>query len=95
MKLRMAGGHRKKERQADLFFVSTLHTRTKNEFSRTPMSLTQWRQFNFFNKQQVKDPDDASQSPSIFQKSGLTVFAAGRGHIITADILFMTAKVQT
>ena len=31
------------------------------------MSIAQWRQFNFFDKQQVIDPTDKSKSPAAFQ----------------------------
>lgn len=31
------------------------------------MSLNQWRQFNFFDKQQATDPNDHGKSPTIFQ----------------------------
>ncbi|CAG8553416.1 4440_t:CDS:10 [Paraglomus brasilianum] len=33
----------------------------------------QWRQFNFFDAQQVRDPIDPSKSPSIFQQADITV----------------------
>jgi vacuolar protein sorting-associated protein 11 len=31
------------------------------------MSLAQWRQFNFFDKQQTSDPVQKGKSPAIFQ----------------------------
>ncbi|CAI2179070.1 378_t:CDS:10 [Funneliformis geosporum] len=41
------------------------------------MSVKQWRQFNFFDVQQVKDPRDATKSPEIFQKPDITVSTSG------------------
>lgn len=31
------------------------------------MSLAQWRQFNFFDKQQATDPIEKGKTPAIFQ----------------------------
>ncbi|KAI8352515.1 hypothetical protein BD560DRAFT_408869 [Blakeslea trispora] len=49
------------------------------------MSLAQWRQFNFFDKQQATDANDKGQTPAVFQKQDISVFATGRGHIVLAD----------
>ncbi|KAI9033781.1 hypothetical protein CLU79DRAFT_725381 [Phycomyces nitens] len=49
------------------------------------MSLSQWRQFNFFDKQQITDAVDKSKAPQLFQSQDITVFAAGRGHVAYAD----------
>ncbi|KAI9491575.1 hypothetical protein BDB00DRAFT_480345 [Zychaea mexicana] len=49
------------------------------------MSIAQWRQFNFFDKQQVVDPTDKSKSPAVFQKSDISVLTSGRGQIALAD----------
>lgn len=35
------------------------------------MSLAQWRQFNFFDKQQATDPIEKGKTPAIFQVSNL------------------------
>ncbi|ORE02914.1 hypothetical protein BCV72DRAFT_307428 [Rhizopus microsporus var. microsporus] len=53
------------------------------------MSLNQWRQFNFFDKQQVTDSNDHGKTPAVFQKHDLLVFTAGRGQIAAADILLI------
>ncbi|RIB17075.1 hypothetical protein C2G38_2001460 [Gigaspora rosea] len=45
----------------------------------------QWRQFNFFDVQQVKDPNDPTKPPAIFNKPDLSVNTSGRGNIILAD----------
>ncbi|CAG8621448.1 33609_t:CDS:10, partial [Racocetra persica] len=47
----------------------------------------QWRQFNFFDVQQVKDPNDPTKPPAIFLRPDLAVSTSGRGNIILADIL--------
>lgn len=31
------------------------------------MSLAQWRQFNFFDKQQAIDPIEKGKTPAVFQ----------------------------
>lgn len=31
------------------------------------MSLAQWRQFNFFDKQQATDPIEKGKTPAVFQ----------------------------
>ncbi|KAI8640125.1 hypothetical protein BD408DRAFT_247829 [Parasitella parasitica] len=49
------------------------------------MSLAQWRQFNFFDKQQATDPVEKGKTPAIFQKQDISVFATGRGHIVLSD----------
>ncbi|CAG8703669.1 27714_t:CDS:10 [Gigaspora margarita] len=49
----------------------------------------QWRQFNFFDVQQVKDPNDPTKPPAIFNKPDLSVNTSGRGNIILADILVL------
>ncbi|KAI8328773.1 hypothetical protein BC941DRAFT_444279 [Chlamydoabsidia padenii] len=49
------------------------------------MSLAQWRQFNFFDKQFIADPNDAKESPAIFKKCDINVMTAGRGHVVLAD----------
>ncbi|KAI7856218.1 hypothetical protein BDC45DRAFT_62359 [Circinella umbellata] len=49
------------------------------------MSIAQWRQFNFFDKQQVIDPSDNSKSPAVFQGSDISVITSGRGQISLAD----------
>ncbi|RIA82013.1 hypothetical protein C1645_881286 [Glomus cerebriforme] len=49
------------------------------------MSVKQWRQFNFFDVQQIKDPHDSTKTPAIFQKTDITVSTSGRGNIILAD----------
>ncbi|KAI9486356.1 MAG: hypothetical protein EXX96DRAFT_40397 [Benjaminiella poitrasii] len=49
------------------------------------MSLAQWRQFNFFDKQQASDPNDKTKAPAIFQKQDISVFATGHGHIALSD----------
>ncbi|KAI7892158.1 uncharacterized protein EV154DRAFT_543373 [Mucor mucedo] len=49
------------------------------------MSLAQWRQFNFFDKQQTTDPIEKGKTPAVFQKTDISVFATGRGHIVLAD----------
>ncbi|KAI9312216.1 hypothetical protein BX666DRAFT_1866701 [Dichotomocladium elegans] len=36
------------------------------------MAAVQWKQFNFFDKQQVLDPNDRTKSPAIFQISFLS-----------------------
>ncbi|KAI8144963.1 hypothetical protein BJV82DRAFT_64494 [Fennellomyces sp. T-0311] len=53
------------------------------------MSIAQWRQFNFFDKQQAVDPSDKSKSPAVFQKPDISVITSGRGQIALADILFI------
>ncbi|KAI9272897.1 hypothetical protein BDA99DRAFT_278736 [Phascolomyces articulosus] len=50
------------------------------------MSIAQWRQFNFFDKQQAVDPNDKSRAPAVFQKSDISVITSGRGQIALADI---------
>lgn len=49
------------------------------------MSLAQWRQFNFFDKQQSTDPVEKGKTPAVFQNQDISVFATGRGYIILAD----------
>src|SRR4051812_33167977 len=49
------------------------------------MSVLQWRQFNFFDKQQVNDQTNSAQSPAIFQRNDITASTSGRGHIILGD----------
>ncbi|KAI8878575.1 vacuolar protein sorting-associated protein 11 [Backusella circina FSU 941] len=49
------------------------------------MSIAQWRQFNFFDKQQAFDPVEKNKTPSLFQKQDISVFAAGRGHVAVSD----------
>ncbi|RHZ69863.1 hypothetical protein Glove_277g42 [Diversispora epigaea] len=60
------------------------HSRTLSERS---LPVKQWRQFNFFDVQQIKDQRDATKPPEIFQKTDITVSTSGRGNIILADIL--------
>ncbi|KAI9309494.1 hypothetical protein BJ944DRAFT_172889 [Cunninghamella echinulata] len=49
------------------------------------MSLTQWKQFNFFDKQVVTEPNNPSSSPEVFKKTNIEVTTSGRGHIYLAD----------
>ncbi|CAG8460462.1 14103_t:CDS:10 [Acaulospora morrowiae] len=59
-------------------------------------SSDQWRQYNFFDVQQIRDPLDPTKPPAIFQKPDITSSTSGRGSIILADILFIdrTFNVQ-
>ncbi|KAF9215053.1 hypothetical protein BGZ59_002417 [Podila verticillata] len=43
------------------------------------------RQFNFFDKAEVKDPEDPSKSPEIFKSIEPKVATSGRGHMVVAD----------
>ncbi|KAG0324131.1 hypothetical protein BGZ99_002190 [Dissophora globulifera] len=43
------------------------------------------RQFNFFNKFEVKDPEDPTKPPEVFQSIELNVATSGRGHLVVAD----------
>ncbi|KAF9438731.1 hypothetical protein BGZ76_005463 [Entomortierella beljakovae] len=43
------------------------------------------RQFNFFEKVEVKDPEDPSKPPEIFQSIEPNVSTSGRGHMVVAD----------
>ncbi|KAG0353979.1 hypothetical protein BG005_006814 [Podila minutissima] len=43
------------------------------------------RQFNFFDKAEVKDPEDSSKSPEIFKSIESNVATSGRGHMVVAD----------
>ncbi|KAG0349145.1 hypothetical protein BG004_001569 [Podila humilis] len=47
--------------------------------------MAQQRQFNFFDKVEVKDPEDPSQSPEIFKSIEANVSTSGRGHMVVAD----------
>ncbi|CAG8787311.1 21745_t:CDS:10, partial [Dentiscutata erythropus] len=41
----------------------------------------QWRQFNFFDVQQVKDANEPTKPPAIFLKPDLAVSTSGRGRV--------------
>ncbi|GJJ78227.1 vacuolar protein sorting-associated protein 11 [Entomortierella parvispora] len=43
------------------------------------------RQFNFFDKVELKDPEDPTKSPEIFQSIESNVATSGRGHMVVAD----------
>ncbi|KAF9112292.1 hypothetical protein BGX27_003651 [Mortierella sp. AM989] len=43
------------------------------------------RQFNFFEKVEVKDPEDPSRPPEIFKSIETNVATSGRGHMVVAD----------
>ncbi|KAG0274266.1 hypothetical protein BGZ95_009950 [Linnemannia exigua] len=43
------------------------------------------RQFNFFEKVELKDPEDPSKSPEIFKSIESNVATSGRGHMVVAD----------
>ncbi|KAG0044794.1 hypothetical protein BGZ83_009928 [Gryganskiella cystojenkinii] len=43
------------------------------------------RQFNFFDKVELKDPEDSTKSPEIFQSIESNVATSGRGHMVVAD----------
>ncbi|KAG0374879.1 hypothetical protein BGX24_009819 [Mortierella sp. AD032] len=43
------------------------------------------RQFNFFDKVELKDPEDSSKSPEIFKSIESNVATSGRGHMVVAD----------
>ncbi|KAF9150102.1 hypothetical protein BG015_008084 [Linnemannia schmuckeri] len=43
------------------------------------------RQFNFFDKVELKDPEDPSKSPEIFKSIESNVATSGRGHMVVAD----------
>ncbi|KAG0213127.1 hypothetical protein BGX28_004953 [Mortierella sp. GBA30] len=43
------------------------------------------RQFNFFDRVELKDPDDPSKPPEIFKSVESNVATSGRGHIVVAD----------
>ncbi|KAF9353336.1 hypothetical protein BGX26_008885 [Mortierella sp. AD094] len=43
------------------------------------------RQFNFFEKVEVKDPEDPSKPPEIFKSIESNVATSGRGHMVVAD----------
>ncbi|KAG0332221.1 hypothetical protein BG000_010237 [Podila horticola] len=43
------------------------------------------RQFNFFDKAEVKDSEDSSKSPEIFKSIEANVATSGRGHMVVAD----------
>ncbi|KAI1314698.1 hypothetical protein EDD11_001867 [Mortierella claussenii] len=43
------------------------------------------RQFTFFDKVEVKDPEDSSSSPEIFKSIESNVATSGRGHMVVAD----------
>ncbi|KAL1924471.1 uncharacterized protein VTP21DRAFT_4125 [Calcarisporiella thermophila] len=49
------------------------------------MSLSQWRQFNFFDTELVTDGFDTPESFPVFQKADITATTSGRGHIIVSD----------
>ncbi|KAF9932825.1 hypothetical protein BGZ67_004546 [Mortierella alpina] len=43
------------------------------------------RQFNFFDRVELKDPEDPSKSPEIFKSIESNVATSGRGHMVVAD----------
>ncbi|KAF9098206.1 hypothetical protein BGX29_011659 [Mortierella sp. GBA35] len=43
------------------------------------------RQFNFFDKVELKDPEDPTKSPEIFKSIESNVATSGRGHMVVAD----------
>ncbi|KAF9350881.1 hypothetical protein BGX34_000945 [Mortierella sp. NVP85] len=43
------------------------------------------RQFNFFDRVEVKDPEDATKSPEVFKSIESNVATSGRGHMVVAD----------
>ncbi|KAF9291984.1 hypothetical protein BGZ88_006635 [Linnemannia elongata] len=43
------------------------------------------RQFNFFDKVELKDPEDPSKSPEVFKSIESNVATSGRGHMVVAD----------
>ncbi|KAF9197012.1 hypothetical protein BGZ50_002723 [Haplosporangium sp. Z 11] len=43
------------------------------------------RQFNFFEKVEIKDPEDPTKSPEIFKSIESNVATSGRGHMVVAD----------
>jgi len=45
----------------------------------------QWRQFNFFEKEQIYDPIERSRSPKWLQNMDITSWTNGRGHLIFGD----------
>ncbi|KAF9158723.1 hypothetical protein DFQ26_007306 [Actinomortierella ambigua] len=45
------------------------------------------REFSFFEKVELKDPEDPSKSPEVFKTIEANVATSGRGHIVVADIL--------
>ncbi|KAF9969069.1 Vacuolar protein sorting-associated protein 11, partial [Modicella reniformis] len=45
------------------------------------------RQFNFFNRVEVKDPADDTKSPEVFKSIEPNVASSGRGHMVVADRL--------
>ncbi|CDH55166.1 vacuolar membrane protein [Lichtheimia corymbifera JMRC:FSU:9682] len=49
------------------------------------MTAAQWKQFNFFDRQQSFDPSDKTKSPAVFEKPDISVMTSGRGQIALAD----------
>ncbi|KAG0221143.1 hypothetical protein BGX31_010142 [Mortierella sp. GBA43] len=43
------------------------------------------RQFNFFNRVEVKDPEDPTKTPEVFKSIESNVATSGRGHMVVAD----------
>ncbi|KAG9302922.1 hypothetical protein G9A89_022339 [Geosiphon pyriformis] len=56
------------------------------------MAYKQWRQFNFFDIQQIKDPNDPTKPPQIFQRPDLSISTSGRGYVYIIDRNFNVQK---
>lgn len=52
---------------------SPLSLLNKYKLKKKKMSLAQWRQFNFFDKQQATDPIEKGKTPAIFQVTFLLI----------------------
>ncbi|KNC99120.1 tethering complex subunit PEP5 [Spizellomyces punctatus DAOM BR117] len=49
------------------------------------MTVVQWRQFTFFERNEVVDNEDSSQSPQWLQDLEITASTNGRGHLFFGD----------
>ncbi|KAI9088717.1 hypothetical protein DFS34DRAFT_708836 [Phlyctochytrium arcticum] len=49
------------------------------------MTVAQWRQFTFFDRDQVVDNEDSTQAPQWLRELEITVSTNGRGHLFFGD----------